>query len=99
VRGFRRWDRCAICWPLVCWWPRFLPGCAARRGRLHGSHRARRTTMQPAQRSLLPEQCPAPAPMVLARLPEPEVTAAITLLAQLIAKAAAPRARTQCHLA
>jgi len=50
--------------------------------------------MQPAQLSLLPEQCPAPVPMVLAQLPDPEVTAAITLLAQLIAKAAAPAAET-----
>jgi hypothetical protein len=50
--------------------------------------------MQPAQLSLLPQQCPAPAVMVLAQLPDPEVTAAITLLAGLIARAAAPVAGT-----
>ena len=44
-------------------------GCRASRSRrrppgsrLHESHRARRTTVQPAQLSLLPEQVPAPAP-------------------------------------
>lgn len=44
--------------------------------------------MQPAQLSLLPEQVPAPLPMVLAELPEADVAAAITLLARLIAQAA-----------
>ena len=46
--------------------------------------------MQPAQLSLLPEQVPAPAPMVFARLPSQEVTTAIMLLARLIARSAGP---------
>ena len=46
--------------------------------------------MQPAQLSLLPEQVPAPAPMVFAQLPSQEVTTAIRLLARLIARSAAP---------
>ena len=50
--------------------------------------------MQPTQLSLLPDQCPAPAPMALAQLPDPEVTAAITLLVRLIALAVAPAAGT-----
>jgi hypothetical protein len=45
--------------------------------------------MQPAQLSLLPEQFPPPAQVVLAQLPDPDVAEAIRLLAQLIAKAAA----------
>ena len=53
-----------------------------------------RTTVQPTQLSLLPDQCPAPAPMALAQLPDPEVTAAITLLVRLIALAVAPAAGT-----
>ena len=58
--------------------------------RLHESHRARRTTVQPAQLSLLPEQVPAPAPMVFVQLPSQEVTTAIRLLARLIARSAGP---------
>ena len=46
--------------------------------------------MQPAQLSLLPEQVPAPAPMVFVRLPSQEVTTAIRLLARLIARSAGP---------
>jgi hypothetical protein len=46
------------------------------------------TPMQPAQLSLLPTQFPMPPEIVLAQLPEPGVNDAITLLAQLIAKAA-----------
>ena len=46
--------------------------------------------MQPAQLSLLPEQVPAPAPMVFARLPGQEVTTAIRLLARLSAASAGP---------
>lgn len=42
--------------------------------------------MQPAQLSLLSEQCPAPPGMVVAELPEPAVAAAVALLAQLIAR-------------
>ena len=44
--------------------------------------------MQPVQLSLLPDQIPAPpSPGLLARLPEADVAAAVTLLAALIAKA------------
>jgi hypothetical protein len=75
-----------ICWPRVSWWRRCQ---AAGRGRLHGSHRARRTTMQPVQLSLLPEQDPVPVPQALGHLPEAETAEAIRLLAGLIAKAAA----------
>ena len=46
--------------------------------------------MQPAQLSLLPDQVPAPPPDLLAQLPAPQVTAAITALAGLIAKVGQP---------
>jgi hypothetical protein len=58
-------------------------------GRLRGSHRARRTIVQPAQLSLMPEQIPAPPPEVIVSLPEAGVAAAIGILARLIAHAAA----------
>lgn len=45
--------------------------------------------MQPAQLSLMPEQIPAPPPSVIGSLPETGVTAAIKILARLIAHAAA----------
>ena len=45
--------------------------------------------MQPAQLSLLPDQLPAPPRLVSAQLPGDQITQAIRLLAQLIAKAAA----------
>ncbi len=48
--------------------------------------------MQPVQLSLLPEEDPAPPAMVFTRLPGQQVTAAVTLLAGLIARAAAPDA-------
>jgi hypothetical protein len=48
--------------------------------------------MQPAQLSLLPDQCPAPPQMASAHLPQDQLTQAITLLARLIAKAAAGNA-------
>ena len=69
-----------ICWPRVSWWRRCQ---AVGRGRLHGSHRARRTTMQPVQLSLLPEQDPVPVPQALGHLPEAETAEAIRLLAGL----------------
>jgi hypothetical protein len=56
--------------------------------RLHGSHRARRTTVQPVQLSLLPDQVPAPPRAIIGQLPAPQLDAAVTLLAGLIAKAA-----------
>jgi hypothetical protein len=43
--------------------------------------------MQPAQLSLLPQQCPTPPQIMVAHLPEPEIAEAIRLLAGLIAKA------------
>lgn len=47
--------------------------------------------MQPAQLSLLPDQLPAPPEAVqLDQLPSPQVEAAMTLLAHLIAKTAQP---------
>ena len=45
--------------------------------------------MQPVQLSLLPEQVPAPLPEMIGRLPGPQVEAAVTLLAGLIARAQA----------
>jgi len=48
--------------------------------------------VQPAQLSLLPDQVPAPLPDLLAQIPRPQVTAAITALASLIAKAGQPEA-------
>ena len=48
--------------------------------------------MQPVQLSLLPDQVPAPAVMLLAQLPGAHVAAAVMLLAGLIARAAAPEA-------
>lgn len=59
-------------------------------GRLHETHLARRMIVQPVQLSLLPEQVPAPAPMVFVQLPSQEVTTAIKLLARLIARSAGP---------
>jgi len=44
------------------------------------------------QLSLLPDQVPAPPPDLLARLPGSQVTAAIMLLAGLIARAGQPEA-------
>jgi hypothetical protein len=48
--------------------------------------------VQPAQLSLLPDQVPAPPPAITGQLPARQVDAAITLLAGLIAKAAATTA-------
>ncbi len=45
--------------------------------------------MQPVQLSLMPVQVPAPPPDLIGQLPAPQVQAAMTLLALLIAKAAA----------
>lgn len=44
--------------------------------------------MQPTQLSLLPEQLPAPPRALIDQLPDPQVEAAMSLLACLIAKAA-----------
>jgi hypothetical protein len=50
--------------------------------------------VQPVQLSLLPDQVPAPLPELIGQLPGPQVEAAVTLLAGLIARAqaAAPAA-------
>ena len=45
--------------------------------------------MQPVQLSLLPEEVPAPPWMLFPQLGEQDVTAAVALLARLIAAAAA----------
>ena len=45
--------------------------------------------MQPVQLSLLPEQVPALLPDLIGQLPGPQVAAAVTLLAGLIARAQA----------
>jgi hypothetical protein len=47
--------------------------------------------VQPAQLSLLPDQVPAPPPVLLAQLPGPPVAEAITLLTRLIQKTAPAR--------
>ena len=47
--------------------------------------------MQPVQLSLMPDQVPAPRPVLVEQVPEPQLAAAIALLAALIAKAADPR--------
>ena len=46
--------------------------------------------MQPVQLSLMPEQVPAPAPTLLAQLPDRQVAAAVAVLADLIAKTVIP---------
>jgi hypothetical protein len=55
--------------------------------------------VQPGQLSLLPDQIPPPAPMVLAHLPEADVAEAISLLGALIAKASTstPGARAEAE--
>ena len=45
--------------------------------------------MQPVQLSLLPDQVPAPPLALMGQLPGPQVEAAVTLLAGLIARAQA----------
>ena len=46
--------------------------------------------MQPVQLSLMPDQLPAPPPALTGQLPVPQAEVAISLLAGLIARAAAP---------
>ena len=57
--------------------------------RLHETHLPRRMIVQPVQLSLLPDQIPAPPPDLIGQLPGPQVDAAVTLLAGLIARAQA----------
>ncbi len=44
--------------------------------------------MQPVQLSLMPDQVPAPPPVVIAQLPEAEAGAVVRQLARLIARTA-----------
>jgi hypothetical protein len=46
--------------------------------------------MQPAQLSLLPDQVPAPPPVVIVELPEAQLGEAVWILAGLIARMAGP---------
>jgi hypothetical protein len=46
--------------------------------------------VQPVQLSLLPDLVPAPLASLIVQLPEADAAAALTLLAALIAKTAAP---------
>jgi hypothetical protein len=48
--------------------------------------------VQPVQLSLLPDLVPAPPVMLIAQFPDVDVTVAVTMLAGLIARAAAPDA-------
>ena len=57
--------------------------------RLHETHLPGRMIVQPVQLSLLPDQVPAPPPDLIGQFPGPQVEAAITLLAGLIARAQA----------
>jgi hypothetical protein len=50
--------------------------------------------VQPTQLSLLSNQVPAPPATAGRRLPEPQLAAAVTLLARLIAEAADPSSAT-----
>jgi hypothetical protein len=51
--------------------------------------------VQPVQLSLLPDQVPAPLPLLIGQLPPADVAAAVTLLAALIAKVSAAAARAE----
>jgi len=57
--------------------------------RLHETRLPGRIIVQPVQLSLLPDQVPAPLPDLIGQLPGPQVAAAVTLLAGLIARAQA----------
>src|ERR1700745_3324076 len=88
VRRRGRWGRRRTCWTSPCWFRAFPRAAPIAGSRLHGSHRARRTTVQPVQLSLLPDQVPAPPPALTGHLPAVQVEAALVLLARLIVKAA-----------
>jgi hypothetical protein len=47
--------------------------------------------VQPTQLSLLPDQVPTPPVNIIDELPDPDVAAALAMLARLIAQAASPR--------
>ncbi len=46
--------------------------------------------MQPVQLSLMPDQVPAPAPTLIAQLPDQQVATAVAVLAHLIARTVDP---------
>jgi hypothetical protein len=46
--------------------------------------------VQPVQLSLMPERVPAPAPTLIAQLPDQQVAAAVAVLAALIARTVNP---------
>jgi hypothetical protein len=72
----------------MSWLPASAPASMPVADRLRGNHLARRTSVQPAQLSLMPEQIPGSPPEVILSLPETGVAAAIRILARLIAHAA-----------
>lgn len=79
-------------WPRrLSWFPHFPCGRSRFRSRLHGSSRARRTTVQPVQLSLLPEQSPRQPDQLIDQLPQPQLHETVTQLARLIAKMTAAR--------
>ena len=51
--------------------------------------------MQPVQLSLMPDQVPAPPPDLIGQVPAPQVQAAMTLLALLMARAAGDAAGSE----
>lgn len=51
--------------------------------------------MQPVQPSLIPELAPTPPRVLIGELPEPQLAAAVALLAELIAKATASTPGTE----
>ena len=69
-------------------YPAFGPPPGTARSRLHGSHQARRTSVQPAQLSLLPDQVPAPPSQLASRLSSPIAYAAAAIVTRLIIQAA-----------
>ena len=73
--------------------PAFPPPPGTGRSKLHGSHQARRTTVQPAQLSLLPDQVPAPPSQLASQLPPPIAQAAAAIVTRLIIQAAQPDRR------
>jgi hypothetical protein len=85
----RFWREQMIYCGLVDWLRRLPVARRWGRDRLHGSHRARRPTMQPVQLSLIPDQVPAPPEHLIGSLPPAHVSAATQVLTLLIAKAAA----------
>lgn len=75
------------CWPRPHLPPNCPPGAMPCWSRLHGDHLPRRTTVQPAQLSLLGDEALLGPPPLLAQFPETELATALGLLAGLIAKA------------